>query len=144
MHDWFCWFDAVRAEFPSLVVFFSLAPCVWQPLVRCLAGVQVCGFFWEITSRNVSVFCVIWFDSGYRFMLVYGGVAGLRSLLRNSDRYAQGNSATSCVDKDVDMPVVRRAENCGALQLQFVDQVGSSLFGNRDTCAQCNCAVLSC
>ena len=40
-------------------------------------------------------------------------------------------------DKDVDMPVVcstdaryRRAENFGAPQLQFVDQVELSLFGN--------------
>ena len=53
--------------------------------------------------------------------------------------------------KDVDIPAVvldrcpvnRRAENCGAPQLQFVDQVGPSLFGNRDRYAQCNCAVCS-
>ena len=38
----------------------------------------------------------------------------------------------------------RRAENAGAPQLQFVDQVESSLFGNRDRYAQCNCAVVSC
>ena len=38
----------------------------------------------------------------------------------------------------------RRAENCGAPQLQFVDQVESPLFGNRDSYAQCNCAVVSC
>ena len=38
----------------------------------------------------------------------------------------------------------RRAENCGAPQLQFVDQVESSLFGNRDSYAQCNCAVVCC
>ena len=36
------------------------------------------------------------------------------------------------------------SENCGAPQLQFVDQVESSLFGNRDMYAQCNCAVFSC
>ena len=81
-----------------------------------------------------------------RFMSVHGGVAGSRSLFRNRDRYAE---CKLC--KDVDLPVVvldrcryRRAENCGAPQLQFVDQVESSLFGNRDMCAQCNCAVFSC
>ena len=37
----------------------------------------------------------------------------------------------------------RRAENCGAPQLQFVDQVEPSLFGNRDMYAQCICAVCS-
>ena len=38
----------------------------------------------------------------------------------------------------------RRAENSGVPQLQFVDQVETSLFGNRDRYAQCNCAVVSC
>ena len=69
--------------------FISTAPCIWQPLVRCLAKVQVCGLFWEITSRNVSVFSVIWFDSRYCFMSVHGGFAGFRSLLRKRDWYAQ-------------------------------------------------------
>ena len=35
----------------------------------------------------------------------------------------------------------RRAENCGAPQMQFADQVEPSLFGNRDMYAQCNCSV---
>ena len=37
----------------------------------------------------------------------------------------------------------RCAGNCGAPQLQFFDQVESSLFGNRHLSAQCNCAVCS-
>ena len=69
-------------------MFFSTAPCIWQPLVRCLAGVHVCGFFWGVTSRNVSVFSIIWLDSGYRFMSVYGVVAGF-GLCFATDRYAQ-------------------------------------------------------
>ena len=47
-----------------------------------------------------------------------------------------------CLDKDVDMPVVV-LDSCPVLtcrktvpQLQFVDQVEPSLFGNRDMCAQ--------
>ena len=38
----------------------------------------------------------------------------------------------------------RRAENCGGPQLQFVDQVETSLFDNRDRYAQCYCASVSC
>ena len=38
----------------------------------------------------------------------------------------------------------RRAENCGGPQLQFVDQVETSLCDNRDRYAQCYGAFVSC
>ena len=43
----------------------SVAPCIWESLVRCSVfafGVQEYGYFWE-----VSVCYTPWFDSGYTF-----------------------------------------------------------------------------
>ena len=70
---------------------------------------------------------------------VNGGVARFRALLRNKDRYAQCKHSNFLLGHARH----RRAENCGAPQLQFVDQVESSLFGKRDMYAQCHCAVFS-
>ena len=48
----------------------SIAPCIWQSLVRCSVfafGVQDYGIFWETPSGVVSVCYTPWFDSGYMF-----------------------------------------------------------------------------
>ena len=132
--------------------FISTAPCTRQPLVRCLAGVQVFGFFWEITSRNVSVFCVFLVR---RWVQVCVSLRRCRWVAVSASQQRQVRTAQT-----VQLPVwtrmltcpllcstdapYRRAENCGAPQLQFVGQVETFLFGNRDRYAQCNCAVVSC
>ena len=48
-----------------------------------------------------------------------------------------GSAVRTCVR-------IRLAEYCGAPQLQFVDQVETSLLDNRDRYAQCFCAFVSC
>ena len=48
----------------------SVAPCIWQSLVRCsvfACGVQDGGYSWEMSPGLVSVFITPWFYSGYVF-----------------------------------------------------------------------------
>ena len=63
------------------VVLTAYGPRIWHPLVRCLTGVQVCGVFWEIPSRNVPVFSACWFDSGHKFASVHGALSHFSAML---------------------------------------------------------------
>ena len=133
----------------------STAPCIWQPLVRCLAGVHVCGFpysavfgstvdaglclsteaFWVTSRRSyvkvdsdpavrrVSCACRC-ATTGARgpfgsfmprsssttvvrlVLLVTIGVLGYGFCFATETVTHRAICATSCLDKDVDMPVV--------------------------------------
>ena len=87
---------------------FSAAPCIWQPLVRCLARVQVCGFPYSALFGSTV-------DTGLcqstKVSLVYG------LCFATETGTHRATCATSCLDKDVDMPVVV-LDRCPGIDMQ--------------------------
>ena len=75
----------------------STAPCICQPLVRCLAGVPVCGVPYSAVFGSTV-------DTGLcqsaKVSLGYGLCFATETVMHRTF------CATSCLDKDVDMPVV--------------------------------------
>ena len=80
-----------------VVMGFSAAPCIWQPLVRCLAGVLVCGFPFSASFGSTV-------DTGLCQSTKVSLGNGLCFATETGTHRA--TCATSCLDKDVDMPVV--------------------------------------
>ena len=74
-----------------------MAPCFWQPLVRCLAGVHVCGF-----PHSASFGSTV--DAGLCQSTKVTLGCGLCFATETGTHRA--TCATSCLDKDVDMPAV--------------------------------------
>ena len=119
----------------------STAPRIWQPLVRCLAGVYVCGFSYSAVFGSTV-------DTG----LCQSTKVSLVTVSASQQRQLGTGQSVQLPAwiRMLTYPLLcstdaryRRAENCGAPQLPCVDQVEASLFGNRDRYAQCNCAVVS-
>ena len=120
LHGWFCWFDAVRAV--SFACRQAPLPSLHGRALRQLHGLA--GFAGD-NAHHVSVQALVVGSGTASRVLAWTRMLTCPLLCSTDARY-------------------RRAENCGAPQLQFVDQVESSLFGNRVMYAQCNCAVFSC
>ena len=146
VHGWFCWFDAVRAVFSSLVGRPAAAPGLFYGPPNLAA---TCPMSSRSSSMPYSALFRSTVDTDLcqsaEVSLVYG-----LCFARDTGTHS-ANCATSWLDEEVDMPVVvldrclvSACRNSEVPQLPFVDQVETSLVGNRDRYAQCNCAVVSC
>ena len=103
-----CPFYAGRAVRTS-----SIAPCIWQSLVRCSVfafGVQVSGLFWVITSGKVPVFSAYWFNTGYMSTSVHGGFWNIHTLV--FQRNAWFDSGFLLMRQIMEPFTVHTAENC--------------------------------